>query len=848
MKRINVFFAGGVIKNKKYIISLFIALFGIVSLFCGTSYAILKEVNSDSNEQVIKTGSVKLKLTENYETINKKISIMGDEEGLLQEETYDFNLKNIGSSPAKYDLKLINEVPSTYTGKVLDTKYIKVGLEINGEEYGPMSLEKIKNIIDSDVIYASEIINYKLRIWLDKSKEEEISKLEDYKAFLKLKIEAEQRPESMDREGEPKTFTYTGNAQEYTVLRDGYYYVELGGAQGGASYQEDNELYEGGKGSITSGYINLKEGEKLYIYVGGAGKRCVCSSSKTCCGENGGYNGGGKSLQYTGGNTYYGSGGGATDVRLVGGTWNDTKSLISRIMVAGGGAGSSNYMGTASSGYSYNGGAGGYLYGSQGYYTRSDRSYTCTGGSQTAGGTGTSGTDSGFGVGAIVSSKYGPGGGGGYYGGGTSETYSCGGSSYISGYAGVNSVKNSTTITHTNATMHYSNKYFLNGKIKEDQTKKDGYAKIIYIGRKPKKVNTKLNNVRYIKDCSGYNSSNNDNHWIELQAIKDGVNIAKGKTVTGTTSQYNDTTRAYSQITDGDITYGNYSMPSSSSTNQCITVDLEETYDLDEVAVWNYFGDSRVYHNTKTYVSSDNKNFTAITEEDTVQTSNGRRITAYDNNINGYVQDNLNLWLDGFSNSGENHLSSTSTWKDLSGKSGNATVTGSSWYKNYLLLDGVDDYATIPYSQTLAPTEFTIDLTFSKQSIVKNSRSVLFVKWFGYTIELNADNTVVFGTRQSTSDFPYLSGGTIQLKKTYNVVATYKDNVESIYINGVLKNRRTNTSSAFSHSNNPLTIGRYQTSSYSNVKINQMKLYGKALTEEEITHNYNYDKQKFNIE
>ena len=37
------------------------------------------------------------------------------------------------------------------------------------------------------------------------------------------------------------------------------------------------------------------------------------------------------------------------------------------------------------------------------------------------------------------------------------------------------------------------------------------------------------------------------------KAIKDGVNIAKGKTVTGTTSQYNNTTKAYSLITDGDI-------------------------------------------------------------------------------------------------------------------------------------------------------------------------------------------------------------------------------------------------------------------------------------------------------
>ena len=61
-----------------------------------------------------------------------------------------------------------------------------------------MSLEKVKNIIDSDIIYKKEMINFKMRIWLDKTKEKDIENLEDYKAFLKLKIEAVQRPESMD--------------------------------------------------------------------------------------------------------------------------------------------------------------------------------------------------------------------------------------------------------------------------------------------------------------------------------------------------------------------------------------------------------------------------------------------------------------------------------------------------------------------------------------------------------------------------------------------------------------------------------------------------------------------------
>ena len=324
-----MFSRGGGIKNKKYIISLSIALIGIVSLLGGTSYAILKGTTNDTNEQIIKTGSVELKLTENYESINKKVTIMGDEEGLLQEETYDFNIKNIGDSPAKYDLKLINEVPSTYTGKVLDTKYIKVGLDINGEEYGPMSLEKVKNILDSDVIYKNEILNYKLKIWLDKSKEDEISKLEDYKAFLKLKIDAEQRPESMDTKDSVKTFSYTGSVQEYTVPRNGYYYIEMAGASGGLN---DTRL---GLGAKTSGYVELKAGEKLYFYVGKQG-----TAPNTNCRTSGyEFNGGGIAVQSQVSGRCGATGGGATDVRLVGGSWDNTSSLISRIMVAGAGGG-----------------------------------------------------------------------------------------------------------------------------------------------------------------------------------------------------------------------------------------------------------------------------------------------------------------------------------------------------------------------------------------------------------------------------------------------------------------------------------------------------------------------------
>ena len=40
---------------------------------------------------------------------------------------------------------------------------------------------------------------------------------------------------------------------------------------------------------------------------------------------------------------------------------------------------------------------------------------------------------------------------------------------------------------------------------------------------------------------------------------------------------------------------------------------------------------------------------------------------------------------------------------------------------------------------------------------------------------------------------------------------------------------------------------RAGTSSYSKMDINSLRIYNKALTEDEIVHNYNYDKQRFNL-
>ena len=105
----------------------------------------------------------------------------------------------------------------------------------------------------------------------------------------------------------------------------GYYEIETWGAQGGSGRSE------GGKGGYSKGTIFLQENEKIYIYVGQKRDDNVAAYNAGSTG--------GSSLET--GQPYNGrAGGGATDVRLektaTTTVWNETMSLRSRIMVAGG--------------------------------------------------------------------------------------------------------------------------------------------------------------------------------------------------------------------------------------------------------------------------------------------------------------------------------------------------------------------------------------------------------------------------------------------------------------------------------------------------------------------------------
>ncbi len=385
-------------------------------------------------------------------------------------------------------------------------------------------------------------------------------------------------------------FEYTGATQTYTAPADGYYKIELWGAKGG-----DN----GAKGGYTTGEVYLTKGTNLYFYIGqGNGSTSNATSFNGSPSSSGGK-----------------PGGGATDVRLVSGAWNNANSLRSRIMVAGGGG-----AGRGSSGKT---GPGGTLVGGNGG--------TATGGKQTAGGT----HQGSYSNGSFGSGGNGCGGGGGYYGGGGSGCIygAGGGSSYISGYAGSNSVTSASSSTHTNQTNHYSGLYFINTDMQAGVNSGNGRAHISYIGEASSADSSKIKGVRYIKDCVNGSSKNNGLHWVEIQAISNGINVAKGANVSSkATLSINNGSGTFSTAVDGKMDDYDQHTELISSTlpeNKCLIIDLGQEYDLEEIAVWHYYGDGRTYKDNITSVAGENGIYRDIHKNNIyTETSNGHHMTS----------------------------------------------------------------------------------------------------------------------------------------------------------------------------------------------------------------------------
>lgn len=401
---------------------------------------------------------------------------------------------------------------------------------------------------------------------LAKSIEDELNRISRTEVSFAYKIEGD------------NDATNIPEAQTYIVPegQSGFYRIELWGCQGGSATVDGGGA--GGYGAYTSGIIFLKEGQTLYFYVG--------------------------RHQLTGS-------GRATEVRLSGGSYTEQPSYITTIMAAAGGG----TVGTAYGGTLYGYNSKMFPYGGAIDTTSTPNpTYGIVADNNKTNGTliGLPGAEGGnaslaYAKTAVVSYNYpndasiSPAGSvaDGYV---PSNTAGVGGTSYISGYAGVQSYTAKgekdgmprTTVSYIPKVASYNEDtgettyvgdtpvYFLDGRMYPGVNQGDGKAKIERIS-----IKDKIDRKEDLKRSNPFKMTGTDNKY-GITDIKDCVDASIVGSENGKVKRVR-----ISAISKGaDMgKYGNYTENATvnGKSLKCATVTIGTGYgvNLDEIVVWH---------------------------------------------------------------------------------------------------------------------------------------------------------------------------------------------------------------------------------------------------------------------
>lgn len=221
------------------------------------------------------------------------------------------------------------------------------------------------------------------------------------------------------------------------------------------------------------------------------------------------------------------------------------------------------------------------------------------------------------------------------------------------------------------------------------------------------------------------------------------------------------------------------------------------------------------------------------------------------------VKDGLVLYYD-FKGITNNNINKAVA-EDLSGMNNNGTLqnfgyTNESGYNNGLNLDGVDDEISISNDPSIVTlnSEVTVEM-----SIVFNE-SPEFWRWLIGNVNDSAGSTgyALAYSPQSGQKLTFIAGGTTLTtgyqpsvnEKMHLVGRIDSSSNISLIMNGVVI-KSVKAIKNMDNSNLPVNMGSasYYQSPHLKSNILSTKIYNRALTEQEIRHNYNLEKERWGL-
>ena len=217
--------------------------------------------------------------------------------------------------------------------------------------------------------------------------------------------------------------------------------------------------------------------------------------------------------------------------------------------------------------------------------------------------------------------------------------------------------------------------------------------------------------------------------------------------------------------------------------------------------------------------------------------------------INDYVQDGLEMNLDGIE-----HGTESSIWLDSSGKGNNGTINGNATFSNNSLsLDGTDDYVELGnYNYPNLTIETVFDMKGNTSTTYKDILYNLYGNC-GYEFSVSS-NYIKFGyyLNSSTSLKSLLTSLSKAKNKIYYAM-TFDGTAFKTYMNGILiKNIAVSGGIKYDENNiSNVILGAGKNGEvlqkFFKGNVYSARIYNKALTEEEIIKNYNIDEKRYNI-
>jgi hypothetical protein len=229
------------------------------------------------------------------------------------------------------------------------------------------------------------------------------------------------------------------------------------------------------------------------------------------------------------------------------------------------------------------------------------------------------------------------------------------------------------------------------------------------------------------------------------------------------------------------------------------------------------------------------------------------------------VSDGLLMYLDAANT--KSYISGFTYFNDLTKNNTNGTLINNPTYTPLngggITFDGINEYVELINNQNSSFTNFsevTIDVWVNINSFFGIGNRFIYAQFFtgGNTscgIFLNTSGKFVFGYRDnvqnnSGSIKSVTSISTLLTNKIYNLVVTFKANtITKLFINGVVDNSSIQNNNISSLNPDFIRIARLNnpTADFYNGKIYSIKIYDRALSETEITQNYNALKTRFGL-